>query len=75
MADAVFNVPAGASFWNANMHEPLVIGVCLPFHRRTPWKIWRCSAILAMERKLCGMWESQDGAERDLLRKLCNLTR
>ena len=73
-ADSVFVVPVGVDHWETDMHEPLVVGICLPLARRSPWEVRRCPQILAMEGRLRRLWERKDGSERPLLRKLCQLS-
>lgn len=38
-ADLIFEVPVGGSYWPAQMHEPLIIGLVLPSFKHKPWFI------------------------------------
>ena len=39
MADFVFKLPLTSSHWPAGMHEPLLVGISLPFSRYAPWSL------------------------------------
>jgi hypothetical protein len=36
LADIIFTIPVGSSLWPFNMHEPLFVGIALPFIRCRP---------------------------------------
>jgi hypothetical protein len=75
-ADFVFEVPVGtAGVWETDMHEPLLIAVCLPFLEHSPWKIGGTPRILALGRQLRGVWKDPAGDPRIVLRKLLNIPR
>jgi hypothetical protein len=75
-ADFVFEVPVGtAGVWEKNMHEPLLIAVCLPFLEHSPWKIGGTPRILELGRQLRGVWKDPTGDPRVILRKLLNIPR
>lgn len=74
VADLCFYVPVGSiPEWNENMHEPLMIGVILPFLSHRPWQLRRSPQVLAVESKLREVWKSKTRNERDILRELWNL--
>jgi hypothetical protein len=75
-ADFVFEVPVGtAGVWETNMHEPLLIALCLPFLQHSPWKIGGTPRVLALERKLRRLWKDGTGDPRIVLRELLVLSR
>jgi len=73
--DFQFEIPVNSDIWPASSHEPLLVGICLPFIRHRPWKLRGVPKLLGMERKLRGMWEGSEGDPRSLLRKLRLLPR
>lgn len=60
----------GTLFWPSDMHEPLILGIRLPLPSSKPWLSWQSLDILAMERELCEVWESQQALAGSLLHKL-----
>lgn len=73
-ADCCFYVPVGSiPQWPAEMHEPLMIGVFLPFISSYPWQLRRSEPVLEVERELREVWKRKDGSERLVLRKLWSL--
>jgi hypothetical protein len=72
--DVYFKVPAGCSFWPASMHEPLLIGLSLPFLRCEPW-CWReANFMVGLGRTLSGLFKKDEHAGRDLLHKFWQAT-
>jgi hypothetical protein len=72
VADVVFEVPAGKRpFWSTSMHEPLLIGLILPFSLSPPWQLRGSERLLALERSLRQVWQDPSADERPLLRQLC----
>jgi hypothetical protein len=39
LPDFVFTIPIDSPLWPRNMHEPLVVGISLPFIRCNPWSL------------------------------------
>jgi hypothetical protein len=75
-ADFVFEVPVGTSgVWETEMHEPLLIAICLPFIEHRPWKIGGTPRVLALDRKLRRVWKDPTGNPRIVLRELLQLPR
>ena len=75
-ADFVFEVPVGTpGVWEKEMHEPLLIAICLPFLSHSPWKIERTPRVLALERRLRRLWQDTAGDPRLILRELLKLPR
>ena len=71
VADLVFYVPAGCSFWPESMFEPLLIGIVFPMFRLCPWQFKGTPKMLAMGRQLSKVWKTKRVDEGNLLRKLC----
>ena len=69
-ADFQFEIPVGSSLWPTSSHEPLFVGIFLPFIHHRPWQLKQSPKLLGMERKLQGMWKSGEGDPKDILCKL-----
>ena len=75
-ADCVFEVPVGTpGVWEKEMHEPLLIAICLPFLSHSPWKIGGTPRVLALERRLRRVWRDTTGDPRLILCELLKLPR
>ena len=69
-ADTIFYVSAGSrNFWPREMHEPLVVGLILPFLNSPPWQLRRSPELLELERQLYEVWKIKNRDERSILRK------
>ena len=69
-ADTVFYIgPGSRSFWTKDMHEPLIIGLMLPFFDFPPWQLRRSPRLLELERELQKVWQNPNRNERCILRK------
>ena len=68
-ADLVFEIPAGKSFWDSTMHEPLLIGIVFPFISSKPWQLRSTPKMHSMVGELRRLLKAQDMDERDLLRE------
>ena len=75
VCDFTFAVPAGTSFWPSHMHEPLWVGIVLPFIRHRPWCLKRAPLLVELGRDLRGMLKTSEAAAGDLLCKLLLLPR
>ena len=71
----VFCIPASVLFWNEEQHEPLIVGIYLPFLSFRPWQWKGSKLILELERLLRKMWKSDEDAGRHILRKFWDQTR
>ncbi len=75
LADVVLEIAAGRrAFWPLPMHEPLLLGIVLPFSSSFPWQLRGSDRILALERQLRQVWQDPLADERPLLRQLCACT-
>jgi hypothetical protein len=70
LSDLLFNIPADCHPWPADMHEPLVDGLILPFLSVSPWIRRNTTSVLDVESKLRSMWASPQGDAGSLLRQL-----
>ena len=69
-ADVVFYVLAGNRFyWKANIFEPPMIALILPFRTEPPWQLRQSFEILALETQLRELWQDDQRDERTILRK------
>ena len=74
-ADLVCEIPAGADFWDTDMHEPLTLALFFPYLRRAPWELKGTRLMVDMARELHGMFKTDPSHGCDLLSKLCITTR
>ena len=75
-SDALFVVKAGElDCWPKEMHEPLVISLCLPFIRHAPWKLARTPKVVGYERQLREVLHAGKGNTGPILCKLWDLPR
>ena len=70
LCDFVVIVPVGHPFWPTHMHEPLFLGISLPFVQHRPWSLRGTPLLVALERDLRQVWASSEKDGRDILRKL-----
>jgi hypothetical protein len=63
-------IPAGTSFWPAEMHEPLTICISFPLIRCNPWCIKGTPFLEKLGRELRPLWLDREERCRDLLREL-----
>ena len=75
VADVVLNVPAGHPVWPSNMFEPLTIALVFTFLSHRPWELRRAPKLMALERSLHKVWESDVESERPLLWEFWSLPR
>ena len=73
VVDFLFELPSGAPQWPSDTHEPLVVGIVLPFIRSQPWQLRRAPKLLGMARQLRRVFQTPDGDGRPLLRELFEL--
>ena len=69
-ADLLLEIPAGVPFWDASMHEPLILCISLPLCRHPPWSYKRTCFVDGLHRELHQVWKSVPEQGRDLLRQL-----
>ena len=69
--DFYIEIPAGCCCWPTNMFEPLILGVCFPYIKSPPWQVRRTPKVLAIVRKVCGMFKEENLDPGDILRKFC----
>ena len=74
-ADVVLHLPAGHPAWPESLHEPLTIGILLPYLNHRPWELRRSPVVLELAHSLQRVWKSGGEPERPLLRKLWGLQR
>ena len=71
-ADFVVKLLPGSSHWPSGMHEPLFIGISLPFIRYYPWSLRGTPLLVEMDRELRQVLESGEGDGGHIL---CELLR
>ena len=70
MADFKITLDAGFRHWGMARHEPLLMFVCLPLFKHSPWKLRGCRFVTQAEGKLRLVPRSREGRIRSLLRQL-----
>ena len=68
-ADFVFEIPAGQSFWNKSMHEPLLIAIVFPSIMSRPWQLRATPKLFSVGSELRKMLKTEGVDTRDFLRK------
>jgi hypothetical protein len=72
LCDVVWTLPPGPRpFWPESEHEPLILGLTLPFALHSPWQAKLCPEFLALAGKLHDMWSLPERDEWHFLRQLC----
>ena len=75
LCDFIIHVPAGSSNWPSHLHEPLWIGISIPFIPHSPWCIQGTPLLVEMERKLRTVFSTGTGDGRHLVRQLLRASR
>ena len=68
-SDIVIEIPAGQTFWNHSMHEPLLIGIVFPFISVKPWQLRSTPKMYSVAGELRKMFKTEGVDTRDFLRK------
>ena len=69
-ADVVLQLPAGHPAWLESLHEPLTIGILLPFLNHRPWEVRQSPIILELANSLQRVWKSGGEPKRPLLQNI-----
>jgi hypothetical protein len=69
LADVMFLVPLGTSFWPSCMHESLTIAIVAPLLDRVPWSIRATKLAGDLEKDMSGVWDSDCSRQGARLRK------
>lgn len=72
-ADFVVKLPVGSTHWPLGMHEPLFIGIALPYIRYHPWTLRGTPLLVDMEGQLRQMLSTGEGDGRHILRELLRI--
>jgi hypothetical protein len=51
-ATFTFQIPVGCQLWGAAQHEPLILAVCLPLSKHSPWNLRRSRLVGELEGSL-----------------------
>ncbi|KAI2511896.1 hypothetical protein MHU86_2412 [Fragilaria crotonensis] len=68
-ADFVFEVPAGHSYWDCDMHEPVLIAIMFPFLRTKPWQLRGTPKMYQVGSELRKVLKTKDMDAGNLLRE------
>jgi len=69
-ADLIFKIPTTTAIWGKNEHEPIICALCLPLSRKDPWTHKSSERTLRVHGELPGVWLSDFGRARIILRQL-----
>lgn len=75
LCDFIVRVPAGSPIWPSDMHEPLWIGISLPFVQHRPWTLRGTPLLVELERDMRRVQAAGEGDGRDILRQLLRVPR
>ncbi len=75
LCDFHFRLPVGSPAWPMGMHEPLWIGISLPFIRHRPWTIRGTPLLVDLAGRLQEVLSSGESDGQDILRQLLQITR
>ena len=75
LCDFTTVLPVGSPHWPSHMHEPLWIGISLPFLHHRPWTIRGTPALVGLDRELREVLRSGKGDGGIVLRKLLRTAR
>ena len=73
--DFVFEILPNQSFWNSQMHEPLFIGMCLPYLSCPPYCIRNTPKLQSLYREMRKMYQDNSVDEGNILYELLSLGR
>jgi hypothetical protein len=73
LSDFVFKLAPGSTHWPAALHEPLFVGISLPFIRHCPWSLRGMPLLVDMDRRLRKVQGTGESDGRDILRKLLRI--
>ena len=68
-ADCIFSISPGQDFWPSHQYESLLVALCFPFLNRPPWQLKGTPKMLAMGRKLSGLFKEEKMDGRNFLRE------
>ena len=71
--DVVFEISPSFDFWNTQMFEPLVIGICFPFAPHRPWQLKGTPKMFSVIREVRRICKQDKMDPRDFLCKLLRL--
>jgi hypothetical protein len=60
-ADVIFTNEIGESYWDRSQHEPLLIAICLPLFRSSPWRLKGTPFVERVEGCVREMQKGDDG--------------
>lgn len=72
-ATFVFQIPVGSAVWGSAQHEPLILAVCLPLSKHSPWNLRNTSLVGDLEGSLCEVFEHDGKRTGYLLRQFLRL--
>lgn len=71
--DFVIEIPVSQPFWKSNMHEPLFLGVCLPYFRFHPYIFKNTLKLQLIHQRILGVYKDNNLDKGDILHELLSL--
>ena len=75
LCDFVTCFPPGSPNWPKSMHEPLWVGIVLPFIHHSPWSLRRTPLLVELARELRQVLSTSEGDGWSILRQLLRTPR
>ena len=75
LCDFIVRIPVGSTHWPSGLHEPLFLGISLPYIRYSPWSLRGTPMLVDLDRRMREMLSSGEGDGGDLLLELLRLPR
>ena len=75
LCDFVLCLPVGSPHWSLDMHEPLWIGISLPFISQQPWSLRGTPLLVELARDLRQVLSSGEADGGDILQQLLRIPR
>ena len=70
-ADVVLTLPLGGDYWGVSQHEPLLLAICFPMLRFSPWRLKGMLIMEQMVGSVSQMPATSKGGLGIVLRELC----
>ena len=74
-SDFIVRIPVGSPHWPSSMHEPVWIGISLPFVRYEPWSLRGAPLLVELDRKMRSVLRTSKGDGGNILRELLRIPR
>ena len=73
--DLIVEIPPSCDYWNSNMFEPCIMGICFPYLSHFPWQLRSTPKMGQLRRKLLQVWKDYPLSPGFILRKFLVVSR